>query len=140
MSGALPIAVSTGFGWTAAGAWAAALGILGLLIRQIGPWRKQTTEAEQKLREDLLKRVERLERTLDRERIRHEAERAVDRHKLNNVTQCFDALLLLIEAAPERASETVAKIKEMRSAQIKAEAVEKAAIHADAITNQQGEI
>lgn len=62
-----------------------------------------------------------------------EAERAVDRHRLNNVTMCLDALLLLLETAPEKAAEHVARIKEMRAAQMRAEAAEKGAIHAAAI-------
>lgn len=110
------------------GIWVAALGIIGLLIRHIGPWRKQISEAEDHLRADLIRRVERLERTLESERAIHKAERSLDRHRLNNVTQCFDALLLLIEMAPEKANEAVQKIKDMRAVQLKAEAEEKALI------------
>jgi hypothetical protein len=62
-----------------------------------------------------------------------EAERAVDRHRLNNVTTCLDALLLLLETAPEKAAEHVARIKQMRTAQMAAEAAEKGAIHGAAI-------
>jgi hypothetical protein len=113
-----------------AGVWIAAIGIVGLLIRQIMPWRRQVSADEQTLRADLLRRVERLEQTLDRERLRHNAERALDRHRLNNITQCFDAMLMLIETTPERASEIVTKIKEMRAVQMKAEAQEKAIIRA----------
>jgi light-regulated signal transduction histidine kinase (bacteriophytochrome) len=131
-----PIAVvAHGFGWTAAGAWGSFLVLLGIIIRQVGPWRKQSIDAGQRLRDDLLRRVEKLERELDRKEVRHQAERALDRHKLNNVTQCLDALLLLLEAAPEKAAEIVGKIKEMRSGQIKAETLEKAAIHAAAIVD-----
>jgi uncharacterized membrane protein YccC len=115
---------------TMAGVWIAAIGIVGLLIRQIMPWRRQVSADEQTLRADLLRRVERLEQTLDRERLRHNAERALDRHRLNNITQCFDAMLMLIETTPERASEIVTKIKEMRAVQMKAEAQEKAIIRA----------
>jgi hypothetical protein len=84
--------------WTPVGIWIAAIGFAGLLVRQLVPWRKQVSDDEQHLRADLLVRVEKLERQLDRERMRHNAERAIDRHRLNNITQCFDALLLLIEA------------------------------------------
>lgn len=62
-----------------------------------------------------------------------QAERAVDRHRLNNVTQCLDALLLLLETAPERAQEHVARIRQMRADQMKAEALEKGAVHAATI-------
>lgn len=127
------IPVSTGFTWTAAGAWAsfaALLGLLGVVVRQYVPLRKTNLDADQKLREDLLQRVEKLEAQLERQQVRHSAERALDRHRLNNVTQCFDALLLLIETAPEKAAEAVVKIKEMRKAQLIAEAEEKAIIRA----------
>ena len=127
----VPIAVSAqGFSWTAAGAWATFLALIGVVIRQVGPWKKQHTEAEQRLRDDLLNRVEALEATLERERIRHDAERALDRHRLNNVTQCLDAVLLLLEAAPEKATEIAAKINAMRASQRESEALEKAEIMA----------
>jgi hypothetical protein len=124
------IPVNAGFGWTAAGAWGTFLGVIALIIRQVGPWKRQTTEADERLRKDLLERVEKLERTLDRERKRHEAERSLDRHKLNNIVQCFDAVMLMLEAAPERAPEIVVRIKAMRASQMQAEAAEKAVIHA----------
>jgi hypothetical protein len=127
--------IAHGFGWTAAGAWGSFLALMAIIIRQIGPWRKQSIDAEQRLRDDLLRRVEKLERERDRTEARHNAERALDRHKLNNVTQCLDALLLLLEAAPEKAAEIVGKIKDMRARQVEAEALEKAAIHAAAMAD-----
>lgn len=69
------------------------------------------------------------EMTKMRERLEKlEAERTVDRHRLNNVTQCLDALLMLLEVAPDRAADHVAKIKKMRTDQMNAEALEKGAI------------
>ena len=62
-----------------------------------------------------------------------EAERAVDRHRLNNVTACLDALLMLLETAPEKAAEHVKRIKELRAAQMQAEAEEKGQIMAASI-------
>lgn len=122
---------------TVAGVWIAALGILGLLIRQVLPWRKQEADAQQQFRDELLarertliERIEKLEAQLSRQQIRHNAERALDRHRLNNITQCFDAMLLLVETTPEKASEIVTKIKQMRAAQMDAEAKEKAIIRA----------
>lgn len=85
----------------------AAISLFGLIIRQIGPWRKQADEVASALRNDLLRRVTKLERTLDRERGRHNAERALDRHRLNNMTACFDAMLLLLEMSPERDRKSV---------------------------------
>lgn len=125
-----------GFGWTAGGAWAAVALLLGIIARQVNPWRSQSISAEQRLRDDLLRRVEKLEKELDRKEVRHQAERSLDRHKLNNVTQCLDALLLMLEAAPEKAAEIVGRIKDMRARQLEAEALEKAAIHAAAMVDQ----
>jgi hypothetical protein len=124
-----------GFGWTAAGAWGAFLALLGIIVRQVGPWRKLSIDADQRLRDDLLRRVEKLERELDRKEIRHQAERAADRHKLNNIGQCFDAMIIMLEAAPEKVSEIVVRIKEMRARQLEAEAMEKAVIHAASIAD-----
>lgn len=135
-----PIPVTQGFGWTAAGAWGTFLVLVGFIVRQVLPWRKQSIDAAQKFRDELLHRIERLEDELEKSRKReisarrrHEAERALDRHRLNNVTQCFDAMILLLESSPERASEIVIRIKEMRAEQIKAEALEKAAIYTAAM-------
>jgi hypothetical protein len=134
----MPIAVEThGFSWTAGGAWTAVLLLAGIIIRQVGPWRKQSMDAEQRLRDDLLRRVEKLEKELDRKEIRHQAERSLDRHKLNNIGQCFDALILMLESAPERASEIVRRVKEMRARQLEAEALEKASIHAAALADSE---
>lgn len=127
----MPIAVEThGFSWTAGGAWTAVVLLFGIIVRQVGPWRKQSIDAEQRLRDDLLRRVEKLEKVLDRERAKHDAERALDRHKFANVAGCFDALLMMLEAAPERLPDILPKIKEMRARQLEAEALEKATIHA----------
>ena len=132
------ISVSTGFTWTSfftGISGASLLGILALVIRQIGPWRKQRDEAEQKLRTELLKRIGKLEKQLDTKERHHEAERALDRHKINNLTQCLDAVLMVLEAAPEKTVEVVARIKTMREAQILAEAKESAAIYAAKIAD-----
>lgn len=123
-------------GLAATGAFAAFFVTLGILIRQLVPWRKARLDADAALRTDLLHRVESLERKLERERIRHNAERALDRHRLNNITQCFDAMLLLIKANPERAGEVVVMIEEMRAKQIIAEAEEKAIIRAAEIADE----
>lgn len=151
---------------TAAGVWVAAIGFLGLLLRLVGPWRKQISDAEERLRkelseqikeereihgkeldrerfdraaearahalerDDLGDRIARLERMLDRQQVKHNAERALDRHRLNNINACFDALLLLLKANPGKASEAITLIEDMRAKQILAEAEEKAIIRA----------
>jgi hypothetical protein len=139
----IPIAVSAhGFSWTAAGAWAtflALLSALGVIVRMIGPWKKQTTDAEDKLRKDLMVRVENLEKKLEHKDAIHAAERALDRHKIRNLNQCLDAVLMILETAPEKTVEVVGKVRVMREAQLKAEAAEAAAIHAAEIAAAGGE-
>lgn len=144
-------------GWVIAG-----FGLLGVLLRQVGPWRKQITDSEDRIRTELHKEIDdlrirmkeerdthalemrafnlerdemadrlaKMEKNFIRQQLRHNAERALARHQLANITQCFDAMLLLVETNPEKAPEIVVKVKEMRAVQIVAEAEEKAAIRA----------
>jgi uncharacterized membrane protein YhiD involved in acid resistance len=138
-----PIAVQAhGFSWTAAGAWATflvLLSALGLLVRMIGPWKKQTTDAEDKLRGDLMARVDKLEKALEQKDKLHAAERSLDRHKIRNLNQCLDAVLMILETAPEKTVEVVGKVRAMREAQLQAETAEAAAIHAAEIAATGGE-
>lgn len=119
----------------------AAMSLLGLLINKIGPWRRQVTEEEAVFRADLraeneaLKaRIGKVERLLRRRETIHNAERALDRNKIANLQSCFDATMMLLEMNPTRTIDVVAKIKEMRDAQIVAEATEMAIIRAAEIT------
>ncbi|WCT73917.1 hypothetical protein PQ455_01405 [Sphingomonas naphthae] len=123
--------VTSPYGWiTAVATSGAFFALLGIIVRQINPWRKITIDAEEKLRTDLLHRVEKLEKVLEQKDAQHAAERALDRHRINNLTACLDALLLLIEQDPKRASEAAAKVKAMRGQQLVAEATEKAGVSA----------
>lgn len=131
------------------------LAFLGLIIRSIGPWRKQITETEERLRAELREalqaerdahanevrahalerdemgdRIAKMEKLLTRQQLRHNAERALDRHRLNNMNACFDALLLLLKANPDKSAEAVAMVEELRAKQMLAEAKEKAIIRA----------
>lgn len=149
---------------TTGGIWAAAIGLLGLLIRHIGPWRQQITDMEHRIREELhdqldrerqahslevkshalerdemADRIAKLEKALERQQIRHNAERSLDRHRLNNINQCFDALLLLLKANPDRAKQAIEMIEDMRAKQLVAEAEEKAIICAAGIAADEGE-
>ncbi len=158
--------------WAVAGWGVAIVSVITLIIRSIGPWRKQISEAEESIRkelhdqindikaqraaerlehstemrafnlerDDMGDRLNRMERSLFRQQLRHNAERALDRHRLNNITQCFDAVILLIETNPEKSPEIIARVKEMRATQIIAEAEEKAAIRAAEIAADEGEM
>lgn len=129
---AIPVSVA-GFTWTAAGVWTL---VAGGVTAAIGAWIKSRPKmreieagTEEKLRSDLIVRVEKLERKLDEKEAQHTAEMAIMRHRVNNSDQCLDALLLLLEQSPSKVKEAVAKIKEMRERQRVAEAAEKAAFH-----------
>jgi hypothetical protein len=80
--------------------------------------------------EQLTRRVETVEASAAQERVLCDANLAVLRHRVNNLSGSFDGLLLLIEADPARAREFVAHIKERRALQEQAEAAEKAALTA----------
>lgn len=130
---AIAVKSATG-GYTAIGALGtfvvSLLGLIGLWVKFGPKWREIAVSAEQGFRDDLISRLEKVEKTLEIERAQHEAERSLDRHKFNNLSQCFDAVMLMLEATPEKAPEIVVRIKEMRATQLQAEALEKAAIHA----------
>jgi hypothetical protein len=132
--------VNQGFTWTAAGAWATFLALLGLIIRQVGPWRKQTTDASDKLIEQLAARLDKVEKQLAAERrmnfiqtarleARHAAQRALDRHKFVNADANLDALLRILEVSPEKAPEAARQAREARARQRQDEQLEAAEIH-----------
>lgn len=148
--------------WSAAGWGVGLIALVTMLLRQVGPWRKQISDAEHTIRSELHEQInqfkddmqrERLEHAMEmrafnlerdelgdrlfmmekrltRQEIRHSAERALDRHRLNNINACFDALLLLLKASPEKSAEAVKMIEDMRAKQLIAEAEEKAIITA----------
>lgn len=148
--------------WSAAALGAGFVAFIGLLVRQIGPWRKQISDAEDSIRKELHEQINqlrnlmekqrlehatemrafdrerddmgdqlaRMEKQLSRQEIRHNAERALDRHRLNNINACFDSLLLLLKANPDKSAEAIQMIEEMRAKQLLAEAEEKAIITA----------
>jgi uncharacterized protein YlxW (UPF0749 family) len=139
----VPVHVTTGFTWTA--------GLVGLLnvlvgtalvawIKNRAPMRQLQKDADEKLRDDLITRVEKLEGRLDKEREAHTAElatlhaeydadMAVMRHRVNNLNTCFEAFLMMLQKVPE-ASEAVSAVTQMRDRQVIAETAEKARIEA----------
>lgn len=78
--------------------------------------RRQTDEVAMGLVAKLQTRIERLEEAQEAERQLCDAKLSVLRHELRNVQGNFDALLLAIEIAPEKAAEVVAKLKARRKA------------------------
>jgi len=148
--------------WSFAGWGVGLIALVSMLLRQVGPWRKQISEAEEAIRTELHVQIEAfkddlrkerlehatemrafnlerdemadrlalMERKLSRQELRHNAERALDRHRLNNINACFDALLLLLKANPDKSVEAVKMIEDMRAKQLMAEAEEKAIIRA----------
>lgn len=124
---AVPVAVH-GFTWTAALMGLANILIGGLLVtivRTRPALKKIANEREANLLNERAQEMENMRRSI----AKLEAERANDRHRINNLSQCLDALLLMIEMDPTKAAEAAARIKAMRAAQMAAEAVEKGAIH-----------
>lgn len=125
--------------------WSAFFGLVVAVINgtALGWWiktrpnmRKLDQDADQRLRDDLIARVDKLERKLDEERVQHDAVLAIMRHRLNNSDQCIEALLLVLddEDLPPKVKRAVATIKLMRERQRTDEALEKATIHAAQIT------
>ena len=103
---------------------AAILMVVAAILTLIKGWpalKKVQSESDASLRDTLLQRIATLETTVTRleselrsERDRHAAEMALILNRLNNETQSLDALLLLIEAAPEKVPDNIGRIKEMR--------------------------
>lgn len=89
----------------------------------------ERAEDMEAMRADLAK----MKAEIKQQQVQHEAERAVDRHRINNLQACLDSFLMLIEQDPQKAGEAVVRIKEMRARQAESEAAEKAAIRAAAI-------
>ena len=68
----------------------------------------------------------------ERERL-YEADMALARHRVNNLDQSLQALLMLIEQDPAKAAEAAAKVRKMREEQLVREATEKATIYSSKI-------
>lgn len=98
-------------------------------LKKIGNEREQMILAARgEDMEAMRDRIEKLEARAEQKDAEHEAEIRVMRHRLNNVTSCLDALLLLLKTSPDKAAEHVGLITEMRERQMAAEAAEKGAI------------
>jgi len=139
-------ALASGFTPGAYGIWLLVLLAFGMVIKAWPMLRKSQLEADGSLRADLLNRIAKLEQhvadlemQMHKEREAHAVEMAAERaarnaevqlmrHRLNNETMTFDALLMLLEAAPEKVGENIVRIKEMRAQRAHEIAVEKGAM------------
>lgn len=115
--------------------WALALAVITALIKGWPAIVDATSRAKAALGDRRVSRIEKLEAKIEEQRASYEAEISILRHDLNNVSTCLDALLLLLETAPEKAQEHVARIKAMREKQAMAQSAEKATIRAARIVS-----
>lgn len=106
------------------GIWTIVLGVITVIIRQ-GPINRKLTQE----REGNLLRERALEMKRMRARIAQlELEQRADRHTIQNLEACLDALMLMIEVNPERAAAAVEKVRAMRAEAKQQRATEKAGI------------
>jgi hypothetical protein len=102
-------------------------GVFGLglaaFIRSLPKLREVSAASDTSLRGDLLARINMLESTVARletqmvdAATQHSNEMQIMRHKLSNETQSLDALLMLLEAAPDKVADNMERIKAMRAA------------------------
>lgn len=105
--------------------WVLCVAVVSAIIKGWPAIRDAATRAKTALGDRRLSRIEKLEAKIEQQSVAHEAEVKILRHQLNNVNSCLDAILLLIEAAPDRAREHVARIRSMRAEQTEAERAEK---------------
>ena len=154
------VALAGGFTWTTVAVTVLNLlvgGVLITLLKTRAPLRKLANERESNLLKEraeemasMRERIERLEQQQDakdaahasevkelerqlvgKDRI-HAAERAVDRHRINNLNQAFASLLLLLKKGVS-VEDAVAEVEAMRVEQLEREAQEAATIRAAAI-------
>lgn len=108
--------------------WALALAVITALIKGWPAIVDATSRAKATLGDRRVSRIEKLEAKIEEQRVSYEAEISILRHQCNNVSACLDALLLLIETAPEKAAAHASRIRAMRAEQNKTESAEKAVI------------
>ncbi len=135
------------FGWGAIFALinlALGSGVLAAWVRNRPKMREIERSAEEKLRDDLIARVEKLETRLEDTRSHYEAKleklaadydvaQRTARHELNNVKMRFRALVMLLKRLPnppEMLVAILADIETMEAEQMHAEALEKGAVSA----------
>lgn len=143
----------TGWSWTT--------GMVGLLNLLVGgalvAWIKQRPKmkelqgsAQDKLVDDLMGRVTKVEELLEsqrkeyesrleKEKMLHEAEIRIMRHRMNNLDQCLTMLLVLIEQDPAKAQAAAIKVREMRALQESREVLERSIMTGESLSKFQKE-
>ena len=77
---------------------------------------------------DLRRRVADLERRLESDRTQHQIEQTIERTRSAHLSQALDALLMMLELAPDKVTEHVERIRAMRAEHARLEAAELAAL------------
>jgi hypothetical protein len=115
-------------------------GLLVQIVRTRPTLKKIANEREANLlneraeeMEAMRQRIAKLEEKLEYKDALHQAERAVDRHRINNLDQCLTAFLMMVKKSPSDAATAAAMIEDMRGGQIEREKQEASAIHAAAM-------
>ncbi len=105
-----------------AGIWSLVLIAVITLIKAWPRLMELSAGSDASLRTDLLDRVATLEAQLealhlamDAARESHEREMRILRHQLNNERMSLDLLLAMLENAPEKVTDIVVKVKELRA-------------------------
>ena len=138
INAAAAVVQTTTGGSISAGVWTgvvlAALSLLTVIVKQWGPWKIIARDGRKSDLDLMTARINKLENLLEQKDAHHDAEVAVMRHRMNNLDQCLNMLLMLIEQDPDKAREAAARVRVMRERQEAAEASEKATIRAATIT------
>lgn len=119
----------------AGGIWVAVLTLVGLIVRQVSPWRKQSIDAQQAFQQGLMARIEAqderiktLESQLNAERANREAEVSIMRHENAQLQQIITMFVALIEADPSNARAHAKRVREEMEKSATRIAAEKATI------------
>ncbi len=134
--GAVP--VSTGFTWTTAFIGVLNLlvgGVLVAIIRSRPALKKIANEREANLLSERAEEMKgmrdtiaKLEARLDAKDIQHEAERAYDRHRINNLAASLNAFFILVKRHPDDAAGAAEEVEAMRARQLEDEKRESIAL------------
>jgi hypothetical protein len=115
-------------------------GVLVALVKSRPALKKIANDREANLLEEragemesMRDRINALEARLQAKDELHDAERSRDRHRINNLSQCLEALLLLLKQGVP-VQEAVVAIEKMRTEQLARETAEGSAIKAALLT------